>query len=422
MRKTIVLFPHLGYLSETSRMIAVYKELKKLGAEPLMASHGGTYEWLLKEEGIEWTLVRPEMSVERCQRFVAANRIDGAVRGFYEVDELEDIVRNEMEFLKSVNARVVLTGFNLSLGLSARGAGVYYAVSHLASWSPLIFEKQMQPPFNYLTYKIPKFISRKFLRKVVNKIYLNSKVMLKPYRIVAKRLAIEPIKTTLDMFMGDLTLVTEAPEILGIDKAELEAWVPAKPENFHTNPKLRYTGPIYAKLFGELEQEVKDFIQQPGKTVYLALTSSTSDYIQNLISALLELDINILIASTVHTLELLSDKVMVRKHLPSHRVMPLVDAAVIHGGQGSVQTAVASGCPAVMFPLQTEQMFNAQLIEDRGAGINLALQDLKNPEVVRAAVCRLLEEPDFKTGAVKLQQLQAAYDGPAEAARLLMEI
>ncbi len=44
---SICLFPNMGYLSETSRTIEIYKALRKQGETPFVATHGGTYEWVL---------------------------------------------------------------------------------------------------------------------------------------------------------------------------------------------------------------------------------------------------------------------------------------------------------------------------------------------------------------------------------------
>lgn len=402
-------------------MVAAYKALRALGEEPLVATHGGTYEWVLKDEDIDYEIVEPRMSHERCQAFVKANRVDGNAGHFYETEELQAIVRAEIEFLRSRSIAVALTGFNLSLGLSARKAGATYCVTHLGSWSPLIFERQMQTPYNYITEKIPSFVPRGWLRRLVNWIYLNSKMMLKPYNEVAGRLDIEPIHSTMDMFMGDVTIVTEAPEILGIPKGELETWIPKKPELFHERPRLRYAGPMYAKLFGDLGRDVREFLEEGGPTIYVALTSTRRDYLQGLVTSLLDLDARILVVSTVHDLAVEHPNLLVASHLPSHLVMPMVDLAVIHGGQGSVQTAVASGTPIVGFPLQTEQMFNLELIQQHRAGLNLPLQHLSKPELVRNAVRTVLGDPSFTTNMESLRAIQDRYDGPKEVARLLLE-
>lgn len=411
----------MGYLSETSRMVEAYKELRNLGIEPLVATHGGTYEWVLKEEGIDYKVIEPQMSHEQCQAFVKANRVDGKAGQFYTVNELEAYVLSEIEFLQKEEVGVALTGFNLSLGLSARKTGVCYCVTHLGSWSPVVFERQMQTPYNYITERIPFFVPQSWLRKFVNWIYLNSKMLIKPFNTIARKHGIEPIHSTLDMFMGDITIITEAPEILGITREDLEGWVPKKPALFHDSPRLRYAGPMFAKLFGEVSEELQIFLQAGGPTIYIALTSTREDYLRGLVTTLIDLDMKLVVVNTVHKLGLEHERLFTADYLPSHLVMPLVDLAVIHGGQGSVQTAVASGTPVIGFPLQTEQMFNLELIQSHGAGINLPLQCLSQPERVREAVFTVLGDTSYTKNMEALQALQYKYDGSGEVARILLE-
>ena len=56
---SIVCFPNGAYLSETSRMIAVYGKLKELGADAAMVTHGGTFEFAIKRENIPYDLIEP---------------------------------------------------------------------------------------------------------------------------------------------------------------------------------------------------------------------------------------------------------------------------------------------------------------------------------------------------------------------------
>ena len=69
-------------------------------------------------------------------------------------------------------------------------------------------------------------------------------------------------------------------------------------------------------------------------------------------------DGNVLVAGTVHDLRdleaLAPGRVVVEGVLPSHRVLPRVAAAVLTGGQGSVQAALSSGTPFVGIPLHAE--------------------------------------------------------------------
>ncbi|MCK5674818.1 MAG: hypothetical protein KAH95_15670, partial [Spirochaetales bacterium] len=96
----ICTFPNCSYLSETSRMIAIYKELESRGIHAVMATHGGPYEWLFKEEGIEYELIDPYFTNERARDFVATNTGEKGIGEFYTVEELTEHVTNEIEFFK----------------------------------------------------------------------------------------------------------------------------------------------------------------------------------------------------------------------------------------------------------------------------------------------------------------------------------
>lgn len=94
--------------------------------------------------------------------------------------------------------------------------------------------------------------------------------------------------------------------------------------------------------------------------------------------------------------------------------MPLVDLAVIHGGQGSVQTAIASGGPVVGFPLHGEQYLNLKLVERHAAGRCLMSQKAARKARFRVVIEQILADPSFKANMQRLQALQARHDGPTK--------
>lgn len=421
---TICCFPNCAYLSETSRMVAIYKELLELGEEPLMATHGGTYVHILEEEGIPFYHIEPTMSHQRSLEFVAANRSDEGFKGpvFYTTNELRDYVNFELVFFKEKEIDVVLTGFSLSAAISTRALRIPLAVTHLGSWVPIIFEKNMGVPITSLSvHPLLSLIPEQWLARIHN--YFMPRIkFIKPFNIVARELKIKPFKGFLDLLLGDLTLVTDVPEILGISAYEMENWRPESPGLYSRRPQMRYVGAIYAELFGEIPQEVKSFFETSKPKVYVALTSSRLEYVKAVYAILEEIDARILLVTTVHKEDEDSFKesphIMIESHLPSHEIMPLVDCAVIHGGQGSVQTAVASGTPIIGFPLQPEQRFNVKTIERHGAGLGLPLKAMKDKRL-KVALERILGDETFKKNMLYLKEYQDAYHGPKRAAEIL---
>jgi UDP:flavonoid glycosyltransferase YjiC (YdhE family) len=91
---------------------------------------------------------------------------------------------------------------------------------------------------------------------------------------------------------------------------------------------------------------------------------------------------------------------------------------VTTGGQGSVQTATASGMPLVGIPLQPEQDLNVHLVERQGMALRVAPRHAGGPAMT-AAVRRLLEGPGYREQALRLQSIVAKVDGAAGAARAI---
>jgi UDP:flavonoid glycosyltransferase YjiC (YdhE family) len=113
--------------------------------------------------------------------------------------------------------------------------------------------------------------------------------------------------------------------------------------------------------------------------------------------------------------------ILVKDFLPSHKVMPLCDLTIIHGGQGSVQNAIGAGTPLIGFPLQPEQNFNLRQVERHGAGRCLSLQWLKRAGL-RRTVEEILGDGGHQSAMSRLQAWQAARDGPLEAAKAVRSL
>src|SRR6185295_20425083 len=97
----ICLLPHCAYLSETTRMVAIYHALRRLGADVIVATHGGTHEELLRSENVPYEIVGPRMSDERCARFVREGMGMGPPnQSFYSDDELRTYALAEAKFFR----------------------------------------------------------------------------------------------------------------------------------------------------------------------------------------------------------------------------------------------------------------------------------------------------------------------------------
>ncbi|RAY11917.1 hypothetical protein DPM19_28555 [Actinomadura craniellae] len=207
----------------------------------------------------------------------------------------------------------------------------------------------------------------------------------------------------------------------GVPAEVMEAWSPGADPRYRPGTRLRYTGPLFAHLDLPTPPEVDAFLDAPGPVAYVALTSTGPDLVRAVVEALLTVDgLRVLVAATVHDLaDLNSARVLVGGVLPSHRLMPRAAMAVTTGGQGSVQTALASGTPLIAIPLQPEQALNAAAAERANAGYALAPDALPD---LPALAKELLSSTTHRQAAARIRDLYLATDGPGCAARAILEL
>lgn len=107
--------------------------------------------------------------------------------------------------------------------------------------------------------------------------------------------------------------------------------------------------------------------------------------------------------------------VITDEFVPAPAVNLLVDAVVSHGGQGTVQTALASGTPIVGMAMQAEQQINLDHVVSRGAGIRIPARQWRTP-AIRKALNTVLEQPSYRGQAQELASAVRARDGRSVAA------
>lgn len=409
----ICLLPHCAYLSETSRMVELHRALTELGLEVRVATHGGPHERLLAEAGIGYDVLGPGLSPARAAAFVAsAVGLGDPRQSMYDDAEIRTYVAAEAEYFRANGITVAITGFTLTTLLSSRLAGVQVITEHAGSFVPPVFEHRLLPaptrPVDPRLKHAPDWLARFLVNRSPNRItaYCGG------FNRLAAELGVEGIPSLAALLLGDLSLVPEVPEVLGISSTELAAWRPGK--GYRADARLSAVGPLFAQLDLPMPVEVQKFLDRPGPTIYLAMTSTPPERVRTAIADLSRLDVRILVAGTIHDLgDLATDRILIEGVLPSQLVMPQVDLAVTTGGQGSVQTAMASGTPLLGIPLHIEQDLNVALVERLGAARRA------RPGTLAALASRMLDDPTHNEAAERIQKLYAAVDGPTEAASII---
>lgn len=415
----VVCFPHFYYLSEASRLVEIGKCLRAMGQDVLFFSHGGSYEYVARDEGFEVVSVPPTMSPQRAEEFKEFNR---AERGnplkdsFFSYEELKAYVRSEADALREAKADAVLIGWNLPSYLSVQLVDIPIIVQQPGPFTAPFFDKKMG-------VFVPSIVS--WLRHLPMNWFINwflprTSLWLAPFNQLAGELGLPTFRSLLDMMAGNLTLVMDTPEILGIPREELETYTPRHPEFFHKPPNYRYGGACYAKLPGEIPEQVTEHFNTARTKLYCGMgVSGSPQVLSNVIEIVSDLDLQALIVTTTildHKRATSgSDRVLLMAHVPAHLVNPLADIALTHGGAGTVQTAIHSSTPLVGVPMHLEQAGNISLVARKHAGILLPKADLSRSKLA-SALERLISDPGFQHNMQGLKKLQDAVDGASVAA------
>jgi UDP:flavonoid glycosyltransferase YjiC (YdhE family) len=420
----ICLLPNCCFLSETTRMMEIRRALVQRGITPRVATHGGPHERLLREAGIAYDVLGPGFDDERSRDFVASIPGIGAPdQGMWSDEEIRTYVAAEAAYFAEHGIRLAVTGWTLTALLSTRVVGIPVVTEHAGSYLPPLFERGMIPaPSNPIGIPGERWLPRRVVQWLVNWGATRQASYTGGFNRVAAELGVAGIPSFPALLLGDLTLVTDVPEVLGIPREKVDSWTPRHPRRYRSGPRLRYTGPLYAHLDLPIPERVERFLEGPGPIVYVAITSSPPELVRRVVGALRELEVRVLVAATVHELGALEDdRVMVAGILPSHRIMPRVDLGVTAGGQGSVQTALASGLPLIGIPLQPEQDTNVALVEGRGAARLVAQRDAGGA-VLRETAREMLADPRYRKEAQRIQAVFERTDGPSAAADAILEL
>jgi UDP:flavonoid glycosyltransferase YjiC (YdhE family) len=423
----ICLLPNCCFLSETSRMLEIYRALRERAGSAAgirVVTHGGPYESLLRAAGVPYDVLGPGVSTERYQQFLrSVPGIGPAGQSMWTDAELRSYAVAEAEYFARHQVRAAVTGWTLTALLSTRLTGIPLVTEHAGSFLPPVFERGLLPaPSMPVGLPAERLLPSRARRWLHNAAPARIPAYTAGFNRVAAELGVEPVPSFAALLLGDLTLVTDVPELLGLTRAEVDGWTPRDPRRYRPGTALRYTGPLYAHLDLPVPDQVRDFLAGRRPVIYVAITSSTPELVRRVVRALEPLGARILVAATTHDLAgLPSDQVMVAGLLPSHLVMRDADLAVIAGGQGSVQTALAAGLPFVGIPLQPEQDANVTFAQNQGAA-RLVAHKAAGTSAMTAAARDLLADAAARDSARRLERIFAAVDGPAAAAQAILEI
>ena len=407
--RTLV-FAVAGYnLAETGRMIEIAKAART-HFDILFVSYGGQFEDLIKREGFALREMEPRLTKEKLDRLrvVLSGETLNTV-GYFSAKELAPRVENEIGLFEEVKPAAVLTGWCLSVTVSARAAKVPFVnVLHSTSITEY-YQAGLQTWPDRLHWRwLRRLFSEETLNRRINRRILTAAFVVNPYNSLGKQYGLKKFNNFIELIEGDYTLLADIPEWVGFPRVR---------------PNMHYVGPLPAKIDAEIPQEILD-MPRDKPIIYFAMGSSGKpELIKDLIEGFRGKSYRIIapVKSLVEDLAVdVPGNVIPTGFLPAHKVNPMADLSVIHGGQNTVMNACLSGTPIVGMGMHPEQEANLEACVRKGFSIRLN-KWRDTAEDVLEAIDRLLHDDKAKNAVTEFQKLLEKWDGPANAAKFLQE-
>ena len=409
--KTLV-FAVAGYnLAETGRMIEIARAARKR-FRVVFASYGGQFEELIEDEGFPLTKLEPRLTREQLERLriVLSGETLNTV-GYLSRRDLEARVPLEMAFFETEQPAAVLTGWCLSVTISARAAKVPFVnVLHSTSVREY-YEAGLQSWPDRTNFRVFRWLFRNDetrMNRWTSRMVLNLAAPAKAYNAVGPKYGLPRFKNFIDLIEGDHTLLADIPEWVGF---------PA------VRPTLHYIGPLPARIDRPVPETVAS-MPHDKPIVYFAMGSSGKPaLIEEIVQGFRDKPYRVIAPVKAHLAQGIvdiPDNVIVTGFLPAHKVNPMADISVIHGGQNTVMNACLSGTPIVGIGMHPEQQANLDACVRKGFAVRLNKRQVTAHDVL-AAIDRLLHDETAKREVETFRKQLAEWNGPENAARFLSE-
>lgn len=377
MKKKTVLFSPAAYnLAETTRCIEIAKACREEFA-PLFISYGGEFEHLIEEEGFRVERLKPALTDKQIEHIYKVDQGQKLAKMF-SVSEIESHVAAELALFKQVKPAALVTGFVFSNNISCRVAGVPLIwLTHTTWMIECCYNSGLITYPDLLDSPLFRWLGEKRLTKMTRMFYrMWGNVILPPFNKVARRYGLPGFKNIEEFWTGDYNLLAEPDDFCGIDV----------PGTFH------FIGPLIARLDRPIPQEVLD-IPRDRPLVYFAMGSSgQSGVIKDIIEGFRDCPFNVVapVKSKIKGITVnVPSNVTVTDWLPAHKVNPMADISVIHGGIGTTMTAAMAGKPVVGVGMMAEQEANIDCLVRKGFALRIRKNRLR-PESLNSAIITLL--------------------------------
>jgi UDP:flavonoid glycosyltransferase YjiC (YdhE family) len=364
------------------------------------------FSYLIEEAGFEFKRMDPWLTEEQIEYLWKIDRMEVSGNPFTE-SELSIRVKSETKLFDELKPAAVVTGFTLSTPISTRVSRIPFVYIMPFSYTRPFFESGVAEIPEMFDFRLSRVIPVKWRRILLNYWGLNTQMWMKPFRKVAKDYGLNGFKKLMDIFEGDYNLIASAPELTGV-KALPRDW--------------SYIGPVFAKLENEIPQSIYE-IPKDKPLIYFAMGSSANKSILKEVMAAFNGMPYYVVSPMKFHLEnegfVPPENVFLYDWLPAHKINALADIAVLHGGEGTVQTACSSGKPFIGIGLQPEQEANIDYCVRYGNAIKILRKDF-SAQRLHSAIEIVLTDAHIQQKAIEIKEELSKYNGPENAAKFII--
>ncbi|MFC1704014.1 glycosyltransferase [Candidatus Omnitrophota bacterium] len=399
-----------GYnLAETGRHIEIAKACRGI-FNNVFLSYGGKFESLIEDEGFTLKRMEPRLTQKQLAhvRLALSGETLNTV-GYFTADELAPRVENEIKFFMENKPVCVMTGWCHSVLISARAAKIpFINVLHSTSVTEY-YEAGLQSwpdraNFPFLRW----FLSEEKMNRFMSTLVLKFKKPAKLFNDLGKKYGLKEFSNFIEVLEGDYTLLADIP-----------AWVDLS----IIRPNLHFIGPLPYKSKKEVPKEISE-IPKDKPIVYFAMGSSGKPrIIADIITGFKDKPYRVIAPVKSHIKDMdieVPANVVITDFIPAHKVNPMADISVIHGGQNTVMNACLSGTPIIGVGMHPEQQANLDACARKGFAIRLNKRKITASHVLEA-IDKLLNNAKAKQKVINFQKELMKWDGPANTAKFLQE-
>lgn len=405
--RTVVLTPETFNLAETTRTIEVARALADRH-RCVFAGYSERYAPLVRDAGFEMRMLEPVLTDAQAEQLLRFDQ-GRALRSPFDVPTVRARVAAETALLRELEAAAVVNGWTVTQLVSARVVGVPLVQLVPYAYSRPHVETLRRVPVTGGSTAIARAVDAAagtLLRHGLPRVTARPRA----FDVVAREHGLRLPRRTMRAMEADVTLVASMAGVL---------------DDVPLPPGFAHVGPVSARLDAPVPDDVRRVLAASDRpVVYVGLGSSASARLAvRVLRALAEMPVTV-VAPVAQYLDgpargrlqdALGPHVLLTDLLPTPEVLPLVDAAVLHGGEGTVQAAVTSGVPFVGMGLQMEQRWNVDECARRGAALAARPREVGSRGFA-AKVAAVVREPRYRAAARRLQRRLAGVDGAARAA------